>query len=183
MCLDRSDRLFGHPQFTGQAAGEPHFDVDVFNGEGVKVGSIPGVSGRYVFNEEEREMLFDHPELEARLQQVLGCDTLNDLSVLNMKLHYRSATLELKMAFVEGSIPPNFQNKSKNCLIFFVHMPDFKLQVTYLPDGDPADQIENLSSKNCTFRLGKHRYRLDAEKVHFDTFQSVNEMDLVDQEW
>lgn len=128
-------------------------------------------------------MLFDHPELEARIEQVLGCAACADLSVLNLKLHHGSAAIELKMSFVEGNIPPNFQKKAKNCLIFFLHIPDFRLQVTHSSDENSADQVEVLSSENCTFKLGKHRYQIDAQKVHFDTFQSVNEMDLVDQEW
>jgi hypothetical protein len=128
-------------------------------------------------------MLFDHPELERRLEQVLGSVISNDLSVLNLKLHHRSATIELKMVFAEGHIPPNFRKKAKNFLIFFLHIPDFRLQVTYLPDDEPIDQVEDLSSESCTFRLGAYRYKVGAEKIHFDTFQSVNEMDLVDQEW
>jgi hypothetical protein len=44
------EHSLGHPQYTGQAAANPHFNVGIFNGEGVKAGSIPGVSGHYVFN-------------------------------------------------------------------------------------------------------------------------------------
>jgi hypothetical protein len=44
------EHSLGHPQFTGQAATNPHFNIGIFNGEGVKAGNIPGVSGHYVFN-------------------------------------------------------------------------------------------------------------------------------------
>lgn len=127
--------------------------------------------------------MFNYPELEARLEQVLGCAAQGDLSVLNLKLHHGSAMIELRMSFVEGSIPPNFQKKAKNCLIFYLYIPDFRLDATLLSDDDSTDRVETLSSKCCVFKLGRYRYQLDAKKIHFDTFQSVNEMDLVDQEW
>ena len=40
----------GHPQFTGQAASNPHFNIGIFRGQGERAGSIPGVSGHYIFN-------------------------------------------------------------------------------------------------------------------------------------
>ncbi|MGY4751936.1 polymorphic toxin-type HINT domain-containing protein [Pannonibacter sp. Q-1] len=44
------EHSLGHPQFTGQAAANPHFNVGIFRGQGERAGNIPGVSGHYVFD-------------------------------------------------------------------------------------------------------------------------------------
>jgi hypothetical protein len=128
-------------------------------------------------------MLLNYPKLSLRLEQVLGGDVNHQLSVINVKLYERFASVELKMKFEEGSIPPNFRKKSKNALHFFLQISDFRLSVACVSDEVSGNKVEEINSNRCIFCLGEYRYQFDAEKILFDTFQSVNEMDLVDQEW
>lgn len=128
-------------------------------------------------------MRIEQPELKARLTQILGGEFFGSLSVLGLKLYGHSATVELKMSFDKGNIPPNFLKRENNALIFSVLIPDFSLRVTDCTDGDLTGQVLGLSSKSCAFNLGRHQYHISAAQLHFDGFQSVNEMNLVDQEW
>jgi len=48
------EHSLGHPAFSGQAAGEPHFNIEQYHGMGADgahlTSSIPNVSGHYTFD-------------------------------------------------------------------------------------------------------------------------------------
>lgn len=130
-------------------------------------------------------MRLDHPQLEARLEQVLGANVshnLPELSVLGLQLHGTSASIELRMSFKEGSIPPNFQKKSRNCLILFLDIPDFELEITKLGSHAYDYSIDIIKSDQLTLNIGKYQYHFVSTVVQFGRMQSVNEMDLVESE-
>lgn len=128
-------------------------------------------------------MLIEHPELKTRLKQVLGGEISGHLSVQSLKLYALTATVELKISFEEGSIPPKFRRKSKNCLIIFLDVPDFALQVGRSDEEVSSNEVEVIKANGLTFYMGGHKYQISSQAVYLGTLQSVNEMDLVDQEW
>lgn len=128
-------------------------------------------------------MLIEHPELQAKLNQVLGGGGAGRVSFQSLKLYAKSAAVEVKISFEEGDVPPNFRKKSKNCLVFFLDIPDFSLDMRLSDKAVPSGEVQFIKSNGLMFYMGRYQYQISAKMIYIGSLQSVNEMDLVDEVW
>ncbi|MGY4751935.1 hypothetical protein ACVNHC_18920 [Pannonibacter sp. Q-1] len=126
-------------------------------------------------------MLIEHPELQARLNQVLGGPGVGRVCVLSLKLYAQSAAVEVKISFEEGNVPANFRKKSKNCLVLFLDIPDFTLGIRLSDEAVLGGEVQFIRSNGLMFYMGRYQYQISAKAVYIGSLQSVNEMDLIDQ--
>lgn len=127
-------------------------------------------------------MLIENPQIQARLEQVLGQEEFGDLEVASLEIDRLSLVIEVQMRFEEGKVPHHFR-KSKNCLVFHLSVPDYALSITPSDQEDEYSAMESIRSDGVTFIHGRYRYEVSSERVSIDHIYSVNEMNLVDEEW
>ncbi|MDO5659028.1 MAG: hypothetical protein Q4G36_12005 [Paracoccus sp. (in: a-proteobacteria)] len=120
-------------------------------------------------------MLIEHPELEARLRQILGGKISGQISVLSLRIDAGGIDAEIRMSFGPENIPPNFRKKSRNCLYFYLSAADFILDVAPLDDASLDGDKEFIGSNKMVVCLGRQNYRISA-KLRPSGFHSVDEM-------
>jgi len=131
-------------------------------------------------------MQLDHPKLKTRLEQVIGDNLepyLQEVAVLGVNLHGFSAIVELKINFSKKKNPRNFHKKSRNCLILFLHIPDFEMSITRHNYEIYKNVVDILKNDKLQLNIGKYQYEFNFDTIELFKIESVNKMNLVDDEY